>query len=236
MLAELKALRKRADGASLAGIASSPTVCELLGDGDPALAMGVLQDLPFRGEYTREIDAACFSLGLASKADTHLRRLEEFASQQFIDQRQARRLSDKGLIELARLISTNWVTFAAPCLTVIVTNGDGDVRLFVDARCNWSTHMEAPMMSWTNTAETGREVVNTDDGPPGADQQIYRSEAPVAIRRDGATTATIVWRGDQYPKIEVILPGLTIGTTCRVESFASKVRITWLPDRRPGDR
>lgn len=229
VLAELKALRKRSDGASLAGIASSPTMCQLLGDGDPALAMGVLQDLPFRGEYTREIDAACFSLGLASKADTHLGRLEAFAAEQFIDQRQARRLSDKGLVELARLITTNWVTFAAPCLAVVVTNGPNDVSLFVDARCSWSTHMESPTLTWTNDSETGGLVVDALEGLPDTDDRTYRSGEPIAIGRDGISTATIVWRGDQYPKFEVVVTGLAEGWQTHVEAYGSKLRVRARP-------
>ena len=111
---ELRAARKRPGGLSPQTMAQCPVMCDLLGNGDPEVALVELNhkimELIDSDDDITAVEAASYSLGLCTDADTHLARLEEFGAKHFLDQRQARRYSDRGLIQLARLISTHWTT------------------------------------------------------------------------------------------------------------------------------
>ena len=121
---ELVAARKRPGGLSPQAMAQCPVMCDLLGNGDPEVAHVELSlkllELIEADDDVRAIEAACYSLGLASEEDTHLGRLVEFGAKRFLDQRQARRYSDRGLKQLARLISTHWTVPTVPDATLIL--------------------------------------------------------------------------------------------------------------------
>ena len=115
---ELLFARSRPGGLSPHTMAQCPVICALLGNGDPEVAhvqLGLkLLELIEADDDVMAVEAACYSLGLATASETHLQRLEEFGSKHFIDQRQARRYSDRGVAQLARLIATNWTTQTVP--------------------------------------------------------------------------------------------------------------------------
>ena len=108
VLDELKLLRKRSGAVTVDALSLAPTVCALLGGGDPLLPYTRLQHHLLDEAHERSIKAAAASLGFSSSDDIHLNRLTDAGEMLAVDQRQARRLSDEGLETLATLIATNW--------------------------------------------------------------------------------------------------------------------------------
>lgn len=93
ILQELRAARKRPGGLSPQAMAQCPVMCDLLGNGDPEVALVELthkvMELIDSGDDITAVEAASYSLGLCTYADTHLARLEQFGAAHFVDQRQA---------------------------------------------------------------------------------------------------------------------------------------------------
>lgn len=231
--AELLLARKRPGGLSPQAMAQCPVMCDLLGNGDPEVAhvqlsLKVLEIIEAE-EDVRALEAACYSLGLATEADTHLRRLEEFGAKHFIDQRQARRYSDRGVKQLARLIATNWTTQTVPEATVIVIGtAPREVGLTIRLRCQRHVDMREPKVgiwpvdqdepaplevTWKRTSEP--EALWTED----------EFEAPEILTFRQETTIRLVWRGEVWPKFTVVLTGdldaamitsETLGAACAV--------------------
>ncbi|RRD29291.1 hypothetical protein [Actinomyces bowdenii] len=82
------------------------------------------------------IQAAAYSLGLASAATTHLDRLNDFGADHGFEARQARRHSDQGLKRLAHLIASNWTTQTTPECRIYLT-GQPDQHLELHLHCTW---------------------------------------------------------------------------------------------------
>lgn len=125
VLSELLAVRKTSEGLSPHAMAGCPTIMALLGDGDPLVAFtrlqdGVLERIELADDVT-PIEAAAFSLGLASSGRTHLERLNAFGVERGYEARQARRHSDRGIRQLAALICSNWIVQTTPILSVNLT-------------------------------------------------------------------------------------------------------------------
>lgn len=125
VLTELLAVRKTPEGLSPHAMAGCPTIVALLGDGDPLVAFtrlqdGVLERIELADDVT-PIEAAAFSLGLASSGRTHLERLNAFGAESGYEARQARRHSDRGIRQLAVLICSNWIVQTTPILAVNLT-------------------------------------------------------------------------------------------------------------------
>lgn len=145
---ELLAVRKRADGLSSTSITSCRVLVDLLGEGDPLIAMTrlthrILETIELDDDAVR-ITAAAYSLGLGSAGRTHLHRLTDFGIEYGYEARQARRLSDEGLRELARLITTNWVVHAVPSVEVFVVQiSDRSFAVQVNTRRQWYIDMQA---------------------------------------------------------------------------------------------
>ncbi|MFT3714399.1 MAG: hypothetical protein QM774_00200 [Gordonia sp. (in: high G+C Gram-positive bacteria)] len=203
VLVELKALRKRTAGADLAGIALCPTICQLLGNGDPAAAQGALQNLPFGVEWSAEIEAACYVLGLASEADTVLGRLEEYASEHYIDQRQARRRSELGLQELARLITTNWTREAVPTLRLYLTrSGDHSIDVHVVADCPDVIDMGVPTLTCTSGEATTTTEVQTPNEAKSGGQRVSQGVS-LSVSDGDEVVISVVWPGTMWPRFVV---------------------------------
>jgi hypothetical protein len=122
--AELLTARKSSDGLSPNSMATLPVMRDLLGDGDPLAAFQrlthrILETLEL-GDDVRSLEAATYSLGLGSAGKTHLDRLNDFGQEYGYEVRQVRRYSDRGLRQLARLITSNWIVHTVPTLEVFV--------------------------------------------------------------------------------------------------------------------
>lgn len=133
-------------------MAQRPVMCDLLGNGDPEVALVELNhkimELIGSDDDVTAVEAASYSLGLCTYADTHLARLEEFGAKYFLDQRQARRYSDRGLLQLARLVSTHWTTQTVPEATLILIGLDeSQVGFTVQLHCQRHIHIHPPKLS-----------------------------------------------------------------------------------------
>lgn len=230
---ELLMARGRPGGLSPQTMAQCPVMCDLLGNGDPEVAhvqlsLKVLEIIEAEDDVMA-LEAACYSLGLATDASTHLRRLEEFGSKHFIDQRQARRYSDRGVKQLARLIATNWTTQTVPEATLIVIGtAPSQVGFTIRLRCQRHVDMRQPKVGiwpadqdqpdpldvpWKRTSEP--EALWTED----------EFETPEILDVAQETTIRLVWRGEVWPKFTVVLTGdldasmvtsETLGAACAV--------------------
>lgn len=227
VLNELKALRKHRTGASFEGLsAKGKTICGLLGAGDAALAYNVLvqQCLEKIGsDWGMEIEAAITALGLASKQETVLGRLEEFASKHYLDQRQARRYSDQGLISLAKLIATTWSVYSVPIARITLgassdVPGSGDTTTY-QAHIT-TTHLDFIQMQTPEYEADGgtRQQLQTTT-KNSADNLVKFEFSPVNFHN----LIDLFWFGEMWPKWEVITGQTDFGIT--IESLGAHLRI-----------
>ena len=226
--------RGRPGGLSPQTMAHCPVMCGLLGNGDPEVAhvqlsLKILEIIEAEDDVMA-LEAACYSLGLTTTADTHLRRLEEFGAKHFIDQRQARRYSDRGVSQLARLIASNWTTQTVPEATMIVVGtAPATVGFTVRLRCQrhvdmreakieiWLARQEAPdplAMTWLRTSEA--DALWTED----------EFETPETITFDEEATIRLVWRGEVWPKFTVVLTGDSDASTVTSETLGAACAVT----------
>jgi hypothetical protein len=235
VLCELKSLRKRTDGASVGAIAECPTISQLLGNGDPMLAWSQLQHLALGVEWSKDIEAACYSLAFASTKKTHLDRLVEFAAEFYMDQRQARRYSDRGLLQLASLICTNWVTHAVPdLLMVVIPSSPSTITVYVRCCRPEAIGMHTPMLTYRN--DLGEKAFDItwiewrDD-----DRICLRLEQPVEVDLRGETSITARWSGELWPKFSVQMAGHNPALTEVVECLGAKAMVRFIPSVTDAD-
>ena len=175
------------------------------------------------------VEAASYSLGLCSYADTHLARLEEFGAKHFLDQRQARRYSDRGLLQLARLVSTHWTTQTVPEATFILIGLDeSQVGFTVQLRCQRHIHMHPPKLSLWQGDEPQPTPLTLSWTTRSQPDALWREEElvePAVVQLQDETTIRLVWQGETWPKFTVVLTGdihadmvksQTLGAACAV--------------------
>lgn len=234
--AELHAARRRPGGLSPQVMAESPVMCDLLGNGDPEVAhvelSHKLMELIEAEDDVMAIEAACYSLGLTTAADTHLARLEQFGAKHYLDQRQARRYSDRGLEQLARLISTHWTTQTVPEATVIVIGVPPDqVAVSIQLRCQRHVDMRAPNVSlWADAAGPAPLAVSwrrTSEPDSLWNEDELAEPALVPVERE--TTIRVVWRGEVWPKFTVVFTGDLDAGMVRSETLGAACALTLTP-------
>lgn len=234
---ELLAARRRPYRLSPHVMAECPVICDLLGNGDPEVAhvemcLKLLEIIEAQDD-TIAIEAACYSLGLTSDANTHLARLEEFGTKHFIDQRQARRYSDRGIEQIARLISTHWTTPSVPEATVIVIGvPPNQIAVTVQLRCQRHIDLRQPRISvrradneellpldikWKRTSDT--DALWTED----------EFEAPEILTVEHETTVRLLWRGETWPKFTVVLTGDIDAHMARAETLGEACVVVTTP-------
>lgn len=213
-------------------------MCDLLGNGDPEVAhvqlsLKVLEIIEAEDDVMA-LEAACYSLGLATAADTHLRRLEEFGSKHFIDQRQARRYSDRGVEQLARLIATNWTTQTVPEATMIVIGtAPGKVGFTIRLRCQRHVDMREPKVGiWPASLDepdplaVGWKRVSEPDALWTEDE----FETPEVLNVEDEVTIRLVWRGEVWPKFTVVLTGDIDAAMVTSETLGAACAVSIKPD------
>lgn len=230
---ELLFARGRPSGLSPQTMAQCPVMCAVLGNGDPEVAHVQLSlklmELIEADDDVMAIEAACYSLGLTTPSDTHLQRLEEFGSKYYIDQRQARRYSDRGVAQLARLIATNWTTQTVPeATTIIIGMGGGQVGFTIRLRCQRHVDMRHPKVGiWpaSQKAQTLPDIAWQRTSEPDALWIEDEFVTPQVLSFTEETTIRLVWRGEVWPKFTVVLTGAidadlvtteTLGAACAV--------------------
>jgi hypothetical protein len=234
---ELLAARRRTGGLSPREMAKSPVLSDVLGNGDPEVAHVELGHKLLETIETEDdviaIEAACYSLGYASEADTHLRRLEEFGAKRHLDQRQARRYSDRGIDQLARLISTHWTTQTVPEATlIIVGTGLGQIGFSVQLKCQRHVDMRACQVSTSRADQddsTTLDVTWKRISAAGALWMEDELEEPKTITFDAETIIRLVWRGEAWPKFTVALTGDIDAGMVTSETLGAACAVTFKP-------
>lgn len=203
VLAELKVIRKRRFGMTKDALAASPLIVGFLGNGDAEVAHSVFIQSALRHEWQQEIEAALYSLGVACEEESHLDRLEAFAAEWFMDQRQARRYSDKGLEQIAMLITTNWAVFSTPTIQLTYTYVPtlAQMRIDVVAQHLLVTAMKEPKFSSIEHGAITELVF-----PFAVDEDTQRRTITTTLYSDWAPKEsfqmTTVWRGELWPMFE----------------------------------
>lgn len=226
VLSELKSLRKKEHGVTVETIADCPVICALLGNGDPLVAFSVLQQAVLAEEWSKPLEASSYSLGLASDRPTHLARLEEFAAQWFMDQRNARRLSDQGLADLARLISTNWAVMSAPCLDLVVRGGvSGELEIHAYSRRSELIQMQPLRISIRTEGDEHETITHLHEKTVDGIIRGWTATPTILPTQDEASLA-LVWRGELWPKFSVHINALPENVRLVAETLGNKAVIT----------
>lgn len=225
---ELLAVRKRSEGLSPTSITSCRTLVDLIGEGDPLIAMTrlthrILESIELDDDATR-VTAAAYSLGLGSAGRTHLDRLNDFGAEYGYEARQSRRLSDEGLRELSRLISTNWVVHAVPTVEVVVIQErDESFAIHVSTRRQWYIGMR-PLLIQTQDESGARAdlrpppVLEERSAPESDRPREYVATLARFIRLPApepgpGRTLRLTWVGEIWPRFSVATMGPTSGAT-----------------------
>lgn len=207
VLKELRALRKDGAGVRVETLARARTICQLLGAGDPYVAYTRLQHALLDSSLDRTIQAAAASLGFASAGSTHLDRLVDAGDDLHLEQRQVRRLSDQGLVAIARLVATNWAVESVPELTAIVASTPDGLELHIATSRPLVVEMRNPALDvLTGTERTTPTLDWTTHWSPEREHSALRE--PIRfVRPNVETSAVIVWRGELWPKFTIIWDG-----------------------------
>ena len=228
--AELLAIRKTAAGLTVAAVGSSPVISGLLGNGDPRVAYNALKHAVLRADPNTALDAAVCSLGLTSDKYTHLGRLEDFGAEHGYDQRQVRRYSDRGVRQLAGLISTSWATISVPRLDVTVVQTAAE-SLACHVQTAHHYYIEMRQLSITvrrQDASPHEEPLSSDESHDGPWlRRRYTEGLQLAV---GTTSSfTFVWAGELWPKYSVQIVGDFQQQSLVCESLGSKLMLTFSP-------
>lgn len=228
--AELLAARRSPEGLSANSMTHFPAMRDLLGDGDPLVAFKrlthrLLETLDTKDDV-RAIEAAAYSLGLASSETTHLARLEEFGTEYGFEVRQVRRYSDKGIEQLAQLITSNWVVHTVPTLEVFMaqqSNASFAVTLrttrqhFIDMRAVEAYEQQGdeprtarPTVFRAETADQ-QTGVGSSGSPDSTSPRITETlEKPFVLRPVEAGVPRhlrFVWQGEIWPRFALSIVG-----------------------------
>ncbi len=222
---------------------------DLIGEGDPLIAMTrlthrILETLEL-GDDVIPITAASYSLGLSSAGRTHLERLNDFGAEYGYEARQARRLSDEGIRELARLMCTNWVVHAVPTVEVLLLQErDESFAIHVSTRRQWYIDMKPLHIEKQDLAGARIDL----QPPPAMEEEIsFESEGPreLVARLGGLIrlptpepgpghSLRLTWVGEIWPRFSVSTLGPTSGETLVTsQSVGNTLLITVERDQAP---
>lgn len=242
VLGELLAARKTAEGLSPNAMAQCRVMVGLLGDGDPLVAFTrlqarVLESLEL-GDDVMPIEAAAYSLGLSSDQKTHLDRLNDFGMEFGYEARQARRLSDKGIRQLAQLVASNWVVHTVPTLELFIAQQrDGSLALTLRTRRQRFVDMAA--LSVRREAADGREAVpasgETQAVGCAQDDSLWVTERlaeplhlPVEELSESGASVRFVWHGEMWPRFSVTMVGpIAPDTLLTTQTLGAALLLTW---------
>jgi hypothetical protein len=230
VLLELRELRRATTGVTVETLARAATICRLLGAGDPFVSYNRLQHFLIDAGSDRTVRAAAASLGFAGAGDTHLDRLVDAESDLHLEQRQVRRLSDKGLETIARLIASNWSIESVPDLTTIVVGGASGFEIHLSANRPLVVEMRDPVVDVLVGEE--RSVPELDWVRRIAGELEHGAlRQPLFVERTvQATSVVIVWRGELWPKFTVAWQGVHHDVVS--ESLGNKLMLRFAPDVR----
>lgn len=224
---ELLAARKTGGGLTVATLATDcPVLSAVMGDGDPLVAYNAVKHRLLDADADTSLTAAMYSLGFASVGKTHLARLEDFGAEHGYDQRQARRYSDRGVRQLARLLATNWVNVTSPQLTAtIVQTGESDFDCFTRTQHQLFVQMRPVSATLRGTDGTPNRLELASTGTEEGLWLVRRYKGPVQLRVAGEASLTLVWQGEQWPKYNLQILGDLSGHAIISEMLGAKLMI-----------
>ena len=220
---ELRALRKTRGGVNVESIAHAPTICQLLGAGDPYVAFSRLRHQILESNFGPSIMAAAASLGLTVERDNLLDRLQAFGDENYLEQRQVRRYSDRGLDELSQMIVTNWPTETVPQLDLIVGLSSQVCELQMWTKCLNAVEMKAARCLILQGESQADPELQWDTD---VDEVWSRSRLanPVLVRlASEPTSIVVVWKGELWPKFSATILG-PLPRVC-YESLGNKLMV-----------
>ena len=207
VLFELLELRKSRFGITPDSIAHAFTICQLLGGGDPFLAYSRIRHEILNSDFGLPIMAAAASLGLTAEGEGHLNRLTNFGGEMYLDQRQVRRYSDKGIRELARMIVTNWPTETSPQMTIATSKLSDKFEVHIFGHHLQIIEMKDPAVSILLGPETVIQHVEWQTNE-SENLKYFSSIRPLLIPLTSEETSiVVVWRGELWPKFNVLWIG-----------------------------
>jgi hypothetical protein len=230
VLLELQELRRATSGVTVETLARAATICRLLGAGDPFVTYNRLQHFLIDAGSDRTIRAAAASFGFTSEGDTHLNRLIGAESDLHVEQRQIRRLSDKGLATIARLIASNWAIESVPDLTAVIVSGASGFEVHLRTNKPLVVEMRDPVVDvlvGEDRSAPDLEWVRREKG----ELEVASSRRPLFVERTArATSVVIVWRGELWPKFTVSWHG--VHNDAASESLGNKLMLRIVPGVR----
>ena len=197
--AELLRTRKHSDGVTVGSMARSPVLSSVLGGGDPKIAYNSLKHSIFAMDSSLAVQAATYSLGLASTGKTHLDRLTDFGTEHGYDQRQARRHSDRGITEIARFVATQWTVEASPVLEVrIVGLTVTTIEVILHTERFHFIEMIEPTVELV--AQDGNRQSIECEWHGGSDDLKEHAVTQICLSTPGgAAGLSVLWRGETSP-------------------------------------
>jgi len=222
--AELLRLRKHTDGVTVGALARTEALRQVLGGGDARVAYNTLKHIVLQHD-SLTVTAASYSLGFASDGTTHLDRLSDFGRDYDYDQRQARRYSDRGIVELARSIASGWTLEAAPLLEVLVLRLDDEaLELYVRTERLHFIEMREPLIETVEESAERRALAC--DWRLDEDDRTVRGATNVALLYDRSDRAalSIRWQGEIWPRFLVSVPD-PVALPLAVQTFGSRMQI-----------
>jgi hypothetical protein len=194
-------------GITIDSIAHAHIICQLLGSGDPFLAYSRIRHEILDSDFGLSIMAAAASLGLTTAGEGHLNRLTSFGSEKYLDQRQVRRYSDKGIRELAKMITTNWPTETSPEITLSLSLNSVGCEIQIYGHHLQIVEMKDPLVTVLIGDTEGQQSLLWNFRE--SDNRKYFSALdPVIIESGGEETSiVVVWRGELWPKFIVTWNG-----------------------------
>jgi hypothetical protein len=247
VLEELLAVRKRPEGLSSVSMTSCRTVVDLIGEGDPLVAMTrlthrILETIDLDDDAIR-VTAAAYSLGLGSAGRTHLQRLNDFGVEYGYEARQSRRLSDEGVRELARLITTNWIVHAVPSVEVtVIQAADESLAVQISTHRQWYIGMRPLLIQAQDESGERRDW----EPPPVLTERESPEESPRAFIASlerfirvpapapgGAERMRLTWAGEIWPRFVVSVMGvLSDGALVSNQCVGNTLLLTFQRDHR----
>ena len=225
---ELLAMRKHRDGVTVGNLARTTAILEVLGAGDPRLAYNQLKHVLLSLDQDLAVTAAGYSLGYASDYDSHLGRLDDFGRDYTYDQRQARRYSDKGIEQIARHISSEWMLEASPTLTIEVVKANDEVlELVIRSERLAIVEMRDPVVEMVSS--TGkRESFPVDWRPLAGEAGALRQEASVRTDqlRQPDVAVSVLWTGEAWPLFHLAILHVLDGASLPLDLMTFGARAT----------
>ena len=220
--AELLAARRSPEGLSANSMTNFPAMRDLLGDGDPLVAFKrlshrLLETLDTKDDV-RALEAAAYSLGLASAASTHLARLEEFGAEYGYEVRQVRRYSDRGIEQLTQLITSNWVVHNVPTLEVFMAQqSNGSFAVTLRTTRQWFIDMHEveayeraggeQQVAWLTTLGGSKDDATGAHAAPRVTETMERPFVLKAAEPGVPRHLRFVWNGEIWPRFALSIVG-----------------------------